>query len=190
MNLSDVYCDFDLNSSAAWTLVQSYELRNTMLLQQKPFFLDFPVNEISPNWDGYRLLKSRMQTIQNDSKKFRITCNYDTEGVAYRDYLEATKSEIDIMTFSSHKCSLVEWIDIRGQSCKQCTAFIVQDSHHGLHSDSFFAASRGCDFKPNESLPCNNWRGEDNFGSYLCINKAHRCSSSPTATTQTWLGSD
>ena len=190
MNLSDVYCDFDLNSSAAWTLVQSYELRNTMLLQKKPFFLDFPANEISPNWDGYRLSKSRIQTIQEDSTKFRVTCNYDTEGVVYRDYLQATKSEIDILTLNSLElCLIVEWINIRGQSCKQCTAFIAQDSNHGLHGDSFYAVTKGCEFQPNKSSYCDGI-GEDNFGSYLCINKAHRCSSSPSATTQTWLGGD
>ena len=190
INLFDVYCDFDLNSSATWTLIQSYERKISHLLGNQPFLLDFPVNETAPNWDGYRLSKSRMQIIQEDSKKFRITCNYDTEGVVYRDYLEAAKFEIDILTFRNRTCSLVEWIDIRRQSCKQCTAYIVHDSQYGLHSDSFHAKSRGCEFQPKESLPCNNRRGEDNFGLYSCINEHHRCSSSPSATTQIWLGGD
>ena len=189
MKLFDVYCDFDLNSSATWTLVQSYELRNTQLFRKKSFFLDFPVNENTHNWKEYRLSKSKIQTIQDDSKKFRITCNYDTEGVAYRDYLQAAKSKIDIMTFSGHKCSLVERIDIRGHNCKQCTAWIVQDSKIGLHSDSYYTSVRSCEFRPSGSSKCGG-KGEDNFGYFSCINNGHRCSSSPSATTQIWVGGD
>jgi hypothetical protein len=189
MVLFDVFCDFDLNSSLTWTLVQSYELNNTKSLHKEPFLVDVPVNENTPNWKEYRLSKSKMQAIQDDSKKVRLTCNYATEGVVYRDYLQAAKSEIDIMIFNDEsKCTVVEWIDIRGQSCKQCNAFVIQSYRYPLHSDSYHPALKGCEFQPIESIDTNG--GEDNFGYYGCVNPAHRCTSSPTSTTQTWLGSD
>ncbi|CAB4033556.1 Versican core [Paramuricea clavata] len=191
MNLFEVFCDFDLNSTMTWTLVQSYEQRVKLKFKFEPYSVDFPINQDSPRSDSYRLSKSRMQSIQDDSSKFRITCKYDTDGLVYRDYLQATKKKIDILTdiLSDTHCPLVELIDVRGQSCSNCTAFLVQKNYI-LHSDSFNAANKGCQFRPTGVKRCTDPYTEDNFGYYGCINTAHRCSSSETATTQTWLGSN
>ena len=86
MELFDVFCDFDLNSTNAWTLIQPYELQNKKTFEN--FTKDFAVNSRSPRWDACLLSKFRMQSIQEDSSKFRVTCNYDTDGVVYRDYLQ------------------------------------------------------------------------------------------------------
>ena len=120
MELFDVYCDFDFNTSLAWTLVQSYQLRNNSLFRAKLFTNDFPVDQNTPGWDAYRLSKSRMQSIRADSGKFRVTCNYGTDGIVYRDYLQVALSQFDILTQDPNKdfwtCMLVEWIDVRGYS--------------------------------------------------------------------------
>ena len=188
MELFDVFCDFDLNSTNAWTLIQSYELQNKKTFGLKIFPINFAVNSTSPRWDAYRLSKFKMQSIQEDSSKFRVTCNYDTDGVVYRDYLQVATDQIDILTYASGgSCILVEQIDIRGESCKNCTALIFQNLHHSLHSDSYFLASWNCEFQPTGGLYCGGL-GEDNFGLYLCANPAHRCSSAQSSTTQTWFG--
>ena len=64
MNVFDVFCDFDLNSTNAWILVQSYQLKNKDSFDYLHFTIDRPVNATSPRWDAYRLSKFRMQSIQ------------------------------------------------------------------------------------------------------------------------------
>ncbi len=190
MNLFDVYCDFDSNSTMTWTLIQSFQLQNKGLFARRVFPVDYPVSETAPRWDAYRLSKSRMQSIQQDARKFRITCNYDADGVVYRDYLQVAKAEFDIITFTSGTvCAVVEWINIRGQMCKNCTAFLHQGGNMAFHSDSYFAKRDKCQFQPTDSEYCGGV-GEDNFGVYDCVNQDHRCTSSQSATTQTWLGGD
>ena len=184
MNPFDVFCHFDSNSTMAWTLVQSYLLRNTSF-KELSFLLDSPVNENEPRWDAYRVSKSRMQSIQDDSNELRMTCKYDTDGMVYRDYVQATKSQVDIMIApapSQHfTCVVVDTINVRGHSCSKCLVFLARLYPYTMHF------TFGCNFSPNGSYFCGGL-GEDNFGFYDCINPAHRCSSSPTATTQTWLG--
>mgnify|MGYP002803582578 CR=1 FL=1 len=98
MNPFKVFCDFDSKTNATWTLVQSYQFRYYNKFRT-PYFQNSPVNEETPCWDEYRLSKSRMQSIQDDFVKFRITCKYDTDGVVYTDYLQAAKKQIDILTY-------------------------------------------------------------------------------------------
>ena len=181
----EVFCDFDLNSSMAWTLIQSYQLRNKATFL-KPFFKNDPVNEEIPAWDSYRLSKSRMTSIEEDSSKWRMTCQYDNDGVVYTDYVRGNNDKLNILTFSSHRCSEVEHINIRGYSCSYCTSWVAQFSNTVFHIDSYYSY-KNCDFKPAESLPCDG-SGEDNFGTYDCQNTAHRCSATATSTTQTWFG--
>lgn len=190
MTLYEVFCDFDLHTQTVWTLVVSYELQNKTNFD-KPYNEDWPVNEELPRWDEYRLSKSRMQSIQNDSSKFRITCKYDTDGLVYDDFLMANKEQVDILNFKYlHTtfpvvCSFVEYVNIRGEDCAFCTLILYQD-YYTLHADSN-KTHNGCDFKSSGSKKCGN-SGEDNFGHYYCVNPVHRCSSSANATTQVWLG--
>ena len=185
MELFDVYCDFNFNSSLAWTLIQSYQLQNNNMFKTQPFTYDFPVDQNTPGWDSYRLSKSRMQFIQEDSGKFRVTCIYNTDGVVYRDYFQASFGQINILKQPLQGCLLVEWIDVRGESCKDCLASVHQYDYTIFHFDSY--SEDGCDFQPPGSKSCLGL-GEDNFGFYACVNTAHRCSSSPSATTQIWFG--
>ena len=181
----EVFCTFD--SDMSWTLIQSYQLKNKYKFR-KAFFEDAPMNEDTPRWDEYRLSKSRMQSIQDDSNKFRMTCKYDTVGIVYDDFLVAAKKDIDIMTYRTGACTLVDYISIRTHDCALCKAYFYQDTSNPFHIDSS-KTHTGCDFSATDANGCGtNGPGEDNFGLYDCTNPAHQCSSSENATTQTWLG--
>ena len=113
-----------------------------------------------------------------------MTCNYGTDGVVYRDYLQIAKGQLNILTFTtSGSCILVERIDIR----ENCTAIFYDMSNEALHTDSYFSSRTGCEFKPTGALSCGG-KGEDNLGVDVCVNPDHRCSSSQLSTTQAWLG--
>ena len=188
MNLFNVFCHFDSNSTMTWTLVQSYQFKYKNFFN-KAYYNDLTKNQETPRWDEYRLSKSRMRSIQKDSSHFRLTCKYDMDGMIYRDYLQATNNQLDILTFTGgNPCHLVENIDVRGQGCSKCTVSFYQDNTI-LHIDSLSAASKACQFHPTGGKTCGSYT-EDNFGYYTCTNTGHRCSSSQTSTTQTWLGSD
>ncbi|CAB4025293.1 neurogenic locus notch homolog 2-like, partial [Paramuricea clavata] len=178
----EVFCDFDSSLNKVWTLVSSYQLQNKVNFNEA-YLKDWPVNENTPRWDKYRLSRSRMQSVQNDSSKFRVTCKYDTDGLNYTDYLEAKKEHIDVLNFKyRHVCSLVDYVNIRGDDCAFCTMILFQDPNYPLHVDSS-KTDNGCDFKSTGAEKCGG-PGEDNFGFYKCVNPAHRCSSSADATTQ------
>ena len=182
-----VFCDFDGDSNMTWTLIQSYSFQNNVIFRNSPLCKNVPQNHKSPSWLKYRLLKSRMQSVQQDSKKWRLTCRYDTDGVVYTDYVRASNSKFDILSSvkSNGQCVQVEYIDIRGYHCTDCTSPMWQTKSGILHIDSYKANIKsGCEFKPAESTSC----GEDNFGHYSCFNPRHRCTSSEQATTQTWFG--
>ena len=188
-----VFCDFTWNNSdstrVAWTLIQSYELRNKENVS-KPFFQDTPQNSETPNWHSYRLSRTRMHSIQKDSTKWRMTCQYGTEGLNRTDYVEGLKRNVDILVFNGSECKRVEFINVRGYGCEACEALIRQKDTKAFHHDSLRSYER-CMFKPNESITCkNSSRSEDNFGWYKCANERHRCSRDTGSTSQTWLGGE
>ena len=190
MNPFEIFCDFDPTTNATWTLVQSYQFKYKSIFNTA-YSTDLPVSENTPRWEAYRLSKSRMQSIQDVSNKFRVTCKYDTDGVVYTDYLQVTKKQINLLIFpksSKGQCRFVEHIDIRGQDCSKCTAFIHQYSNllH-FHAVSSNEDTDSCAFQPKSSPGCENY-GDISFGWYGCYNTENRCSSSVTATTQIWLG--
>ncbi len=185
-----VRCSFD--SNMAWTLVQSFKYIHKGG-HKTAIYKNSPKNQDSPSWADYRLSLSRMNDIQKDSnQKWRLTCNFDTEGLVKRDYVRATHAEIPLLPSDSsgkHEgCERVEFIDIRGTNCSNCLVLLAQTDVYPLLIDSYH--SRKCS-SPNfpESLPCGNG-GEDNFGYYSCVNRQHRCSSSDDSTTQLWFGGD
>ena len=189
-NPFDVFCDFDGSSNMTWTLIQSYSLENINIFKNLALYKDSPQNQNNPSWLQYRLSKSQMQFIQQDSSKWRFTCAYETDNVSYTDYVRGLNSKVDILTFDGHGiCVDLEYINIRGQNCSSCTAAMWQGQDAMVHFDSFHGNNKNCDFKPTASIPCLG-EGEDNFGFYFCKNPKHRCSSSTQATTQTWFGGE
>ena len=175
MSLYEVFCDFDTNSTMAWTLIQSYQLQNNDQFKGHPFTEDHPVQEDTPVWDSYRLSKSRIQSIQQDSSKWRMTCCYDTDGLNYTDYVTGPNDKVDILTYDGLECKEVELIDIRGYSCRNCTAGAAQSSSMIWHFDTLYS-DLYCSFQIMKSLSCNGF-GEDNFWWYDCKIEVHCCSS-------------
>ena len=51
----NVYCDFTSEPNSVWTLIESFSLDKNELFKDKPFNIDFPYLEDSPDWDNYRL---------------------------------------------------------------------------------------------------------------------------------------
>ena len=191
-----VFCNFVKstdNVTVSWTLIQSYRFEKKIKKEfQKAFFQDHPKNAEAPNWKKYRLPLSTMKSIQNDSSKWRMTCRYDTDGLNKTDYMEGSKSKVDILGYNGSECKKVEYMNVRGYECASgnCTAWLIQQHNKPLHLDSFKSHKRECS-KTHANIQCNggkNDNGEDNFGQYNCNNKAHRCSKNGLSTTQTWLG--
>jgi len=80
----------------------------------------------------------------------------------------------------------MEYINIRGYDCYNCTAWISQTSNWHLHTDSYHGIHRQFTSARNGAVASSG--GEDNFGYYYAINPLHRCTSGDNATTQWWFG--
>ncbi|XP_046840864.1 uncharacterized protein LOC124434952 [Xenia sp. Carnegie-2017] len=180
-----VYCDLTSEPGSAWTLVMSFALmyKNINQLTKKTFRENAPVNKYSPNWMSYRMSWSQMNYLKSLSTHWRTTCSYPVSKVDYRDYVRAKFSDFDIMTFLGNGvCKKVEFINIRGFSCADCTSkwwqILNQDS---LHIDS---VETGCQLVARAGAVSS----EDNFGLYLSTNKKFRCTNNDISTTNWWFG--
>lgn len=189
-----VFCDFEKDSNLSWTLVQSYSIENKKMFN-KPFFSDLSKNAENPleNWYSYRIPKVRMESIQTDSTKWRVTCEFDKDKTAIKtDLMQGSKKDVDIMTYDVFgECKRFEYINVRGYNCSNCTAALYQRQTYPLHSDARGSIKLHCDLKVANYTVCpfgQGTSGEDNFGLYQCQNKQHRCSATSKSTTQTWLG--
>ena len=182
-----VYCGFGPEPGAAWTLIQSHSLKNNHDFRHQAFYLhDMPRNQDVPEWNNYRLSKSRMKSIQDVSTHWRATCNFPTDGVDYRDYIRVSLKSLNLLQepTDSTFCLLTEFVNVRNYSCSQCTVWIGYGSISGtIHSFHVDSGDQRCDFSGRASSD------EDNFGFYHTQNKDFRCTSSLNSTTQYWLGS-
>ena len=147
MSLYEVFCNFYTNSTMAWTLIQSYQLKHNSQFKEYSLADDRPVHQDAPVRDSYRLSKSRMKSIQEDSSKWGITCRYDTDGLNYTDYVRGSNKKVDVLTYYETGCQDVEFIDVRGYQCTGCNASIVQLPFVILHVNSDFSCNY-CSFKP------------------------------------------
>ena len=182
-----VYCDFGSEPNAAWTLIQSHSLQNKNAFNGKPFYLhDMPINQDAPEWNNYRLSKSRMKSIREVSTHWRATCNFRTDGVDYRDYWRVSLESLDLSAQPSgaNFCLLSEFLNIRGNECTNCTVVSAYKPTNSLHCDSWFSSLEGCDFDGQSGGVFD----ENNFGEYGPTNPAFRCTSSVSSTSQFWLG--
>jgi hypothetical protein len=184
-NLITVYCDMTSEPGKAWTLVMSWATRNKDMVEFKSTFLsaDSPVHEILPNWNRYRMGSSMMNDLSTQSTHWRATCSFPTHGVDYVDYVRGKFVDFDIINFvGTLDCKRVEYVNIRGHQCSDCSMSWWQTSdRYGLHTDSSFLR---CGYNPLQgAVPF-----EDNFGFYLTINSNFRCTSDASATTNWWFG--
>ena len=84
-----------------------------------------------------------------------------------------------------HGCQKYELVNIRGNECANCTAATWYLKHVcSLHIDSYTRLD--CEF--DGSKTGDGIFSEDNFGFYADVNLKFRCSSTPDATTQFWIG--
>ncbi|XP_028391151.1 sushi, von Willebrand factor type A, EGF and pentraxin domain-containing protein 1-like [Dendronephthya gigantea] len=189
----EVFCDFENDSQSvlwSWTLVQSYAFYENGKFRWASFLREDPPIINEKNWHLFRLGKTRMESLRKESTKWRVTCCYDTtDGVDYRDYVRASFSEVDPLVFDGEECVRVDHISVRGQQCKNCTAYAFQKNAM-FH---FRAFNSQCEFKTTGYKQCLNERKshktiESNFGFYSCANEEHSCSAHMNATTQTWFG--
>ena len=166
----------------AWTLIESYALKFNGNFKDKALFVDHPINENSPNWNLYRLSKSRMSRIRDKSTYWRATCDFQKSGVDYRDYVRAKVSDVDLVVYSGEgTCAKVEYINLRGHVGVGVTVGFWNSARYHFHTDSTYT---GCSFDARSGVASS----EDNWGFYHNTNSAFRCTSSSEATTQFWYG--
>ena len=186
-----VYCDMESEPGSAWTLVQSYALKNkdTPEFTKTPLKYDAPVHSDTPSWNAYRMSHSQMSHLKKHSTHWRITCDFQSNSVDLRrDYALASFLDFDAMTFEGFGvCKMMKYINIRGHQCFDCTAAWWARYNGGpidsLHVDSSLS-SLVCQFDASAGSVYD----EDNFGVYVSTNTDFRCTSSPDATTNIWFG--
>lgn len=188
-----VYCDFTSEPNFVYTLVTSWKFSNRMFkpFRTKSYRNNHPVNESNPNWDSYRLSYQRMEALRNlkEITHWRITCNFDVNGVNYRDYLRAAFSRLDILAFEGGSCRTVEYINVMGSGCQDCQIFFRQASDLILSVESEQSSKIcGMTFVDGRNVAIRNIKYL--FGSYCigCYNSMFQCSRSESSTTSLWFG--
>ena len=182
-----VYCDLQSEPGFVWTLIQSLSLSKRNAFNYAGFGknVEIDIEEGEVNWNEFRLSLSQMQYLANHSTHLRATCNFSTDGLQYTDYARAKLAGHNIFgTWDT--CQMYEYVNIRGNSCSNCTALTKQQENVSWHIRSYNSIEEGCEFdgKPG-GVP-----GEKNFGQFskLYMSQDHRCSFSPASTTQHWFG--
>lgn len=181
-----LFCDLCSEHGSAWTLVTSFSKKNRVMEEflTTPLSVDASLNEVIPNWNSYRLSRKHMLEISQESTHWRFTCSYPDYNVDYRDYARASLDAMNPLVYNdSGACTQMEYVDVRGNSCADCSAAWWQNSAklEAFHLDSSVDT---CDFDGREG----SVKSEDNFGYYVTVNTKFRCSVSETSTTNFWLG--
>ena len=179
------FCDFT-SYGFVWTLLDSFSLANKNHYKDQPLFEHHPVNQNSFKWNKFRLSLSIMNSTLSHSTHFRATCKFDTDGLVTRDYLRGKTTDFNILLLKGEACLKMEYINIRGHDCYNCTVKMTQRTTWHIHCDSHYLDR--CQFTSAISGSVRGRGGEDNFGFYDTINSLHRCSSTNDATTQWWFG--
>lgn len=196
-NPYQVYCDFDSEEGIAWTLFESFAMTNEPSLKHFPFTIDYPLNEAKVTWDLFRLSKTTMQDISSRSTFWRATCSYPIYGVDFRDYVRVRVSVLDPtvfigeVTYNSVSCIQIDFLDVRGLRCLNCTTTIFQLETDMLHIGHYWGrAHHGCSFNSlSVEHLCSNGDFARLLGEYTyCSDPSYRCSETPSSTTQFWFG--
>ena len=185
--LLPTFCDFTSKNGFVWTLLESFSLGNRKDFKSRSFLQDYSVNETSFKWNKFRLSMPIMNWTLSYSTHFRATCNFNTDGLVTTDYLRAKTANLNNLQLISNLCVKMEYINIRGYDCYNCTALMIQRINWHLHNDSYYEA-KSCQFTSAGNGPNASPSGEDNFGEQYVINPLHRCTSANHATTQWWFG--
>ena len=176
------FCDLTSENGFVWTLLESFSLANKKNFKNRSFLRDYPVNENSFKWNKFRLSLPKMSSTLSHSTHFRATCNFNTDGLVTTDYLRAKTTDLNILLLNKDSCVKMEYINIRGNDCHNCTAKLAQTKDWHLHFDSHYVDH--CHFAKAHKLS----GGEDHFGYYHTTTPLHRCTSGNDSTTQWWFG--
>ena len=182
-----VFCDLASENGWAWTLVMSQAYRNKDIkkLTKVPFYVDGSLNPSNPNWSAYRLHLRQMQDLKAVSSHWRITCNFPVKVFDRRDYVKGNFSKFNILSFEGrYSCKLMDYINIKGYNCSQCTAAWWQETGSFLHHDLSFGR---CSFGKSKPPGISVWNA-DYFGYYENRDTSFSCSSEHSSTTNHWFG--
>ena len=193
--LYDVFCDFDSEEGLVWTLFESFDLDSMVHVNGIPFTKDWPKNEHNLSWKLFRLPKSVMSEISSFSTFWRATCSYSLYGVDFQDYIMVRLSMVNPLThnldFLKEKCSTVDYINIKGTNCVNCTQMIFQRSNTMLFLRPSKSRLKGkCNFNTSTvEHRCDNGNYSRLFCRYdVCSDPKYRCSEKTTSTTEFWFG--
>jgi len=141
-----VFCDAKSEPGIVWTLIESFALSQRVKYRDKDFAKDFPVNTENLNWTDYRLSRFAMEHVKNHSTHWRATCNYNSEGLVKKDYIRGLLSADDVIdNLSSYRCAPVEYVNVRGMKCSNCTTHIRHEANRHIFVDSTGGKILQCD---------------------------------------------
>ncbi|XP_015766442.1 PREDICTED: uncharacterized protein LOC107345253 [Acropora digitifera] len=103
-----------------------------------------------------------MNSTLSHSKHLRATYNFKSDGLVTTDYLRAKTTGLNILKLEGTPCVKMEYINVRGYDCYNCTALIVQRTNNHLHIDSYYGAEV-CQFTSAGDGYIASDVGEDNF---------------------------
>jgi hypothetical protein len=120
---------------------------------------------------------------------------YSLYGVDFRDYMRVRLSIVNPLTHNlgllNEKCSTVDYINIKGTNCVNCTQMIFQRSNTMLSLRPSKSRLKGkCNFNTSTvEHRCDNGNYSRLFCRYdVCSDPKYRCSEKTTSTTEFWFG--
>ena len=192
-----MFCDFDSEKGIAWTLITSCR-RDQTPVSFLQTFSGANINDVGSEWANYHLSKAAMSFVSQMSTHWRVTCEYNTLGVDYVDYIRSKINETSLLTYtqtglsSADRCRKVEYANVRGRQCEHCTVGIHQYVEYGMHMSHWGGSAWGCDLKTDDFAEgCVSGINEHYFGYFKatnCVTGHHRCAATSDSTTQFWFG--
>ncbi|EDV25325.1 uncharacterized protein TRIADDRAFT_55272 [Trichoplax adhaerens] len=185
------FCDFESESPFVWTLIESLTLENAQKAPfRKSFELNLPLGKCNTSMSLFRLTSAHRSSILGayGSKHYRSTCNFDIDmgtGLANRrDYLRFSACKgLYILTTNSARCVEVDYINVRGQSCRKCSVPFYSSTSQHLHIDLIVASTYCRKFVVTDHIA-----NEDVFGHYSNLNPTFSCATNKNSTTAWWIG--
>ncbi|CAB4007281.1 Hypothetical predicted protein [Paramuricea clavata] len=186
------------DSDGAWTLVHSCSFANGLYNQlKKSLSQNLHVGGNALVWRGYRLRKTRMESIKKSSNFLQFTCDYEKHRDGEKlDYVQIRLGNIsgDVLELNNDHTSYVtvgegygkiERYDLNG-----CQVKLHQRPNRPLHVHVRHAiADSKCKVSANDSSCTDKDKYFDCYTSPSeCVKKVHRCVQNANSTTQLWFG--
>ena len=190
----EVYCHFD--SDGAWTLVQSFSFENHAVNDskfKKPLTEGYSISPDVVTWSGYRLFRSKMRSISEDSEQIRFTCDFEkVHDVNSSDYLRISLTNDDMKKIITNRFRLEipsTSYDgkINGYNLNGCKIKLHHNTSEGFHVHVREESPCKSDIpeKPNN---CDKFHYFSYFSDENCLQPVHRCTQYKNSTSQLWFG--